>query len=110
MGKSKLKDEKLVQKKKKEQKIKIALSILAGLTLVLVLYYGVYYFILEQSNYFIDHFVSSIIMILIGGCAILLPTLNGQKLTGENKGDNMMLVVGVLLFICALVSIIISYM
>ena len=110
MGKSKLRDEKFIAKKKSEFKIKVALGVLASIVLALVIYYGVYYFILETSNYFLDHFASSIILVLIGAIAILMPVLNGQKLVGENKGDNTMLVVGVLLIICALISILISYM
>jgi hypothetical protein len=50
-----------------------------------------------------------IIMILIGIIAILMPLLNGQKVVGENKGDNMMLVVGVLLIVCGLLSVLMSY-
>ena len=91
-------------------KIKVILAVLASITLVLLAYYGVSYYVLEQSNYFLEHFASALIMLAIGGCAILMPMLNSTKMTGENKGDNMMLVVGVLLFICSLVSIIISYM
>jgi amino acid permease len=109
MGKSKLRDEKFIKKNKKEFRIKIALGCLAFIVLLLAAYYGVYYFILEESNYFLDHFASMILMILIGIIAILMPLLNGQKLVGENKGDNLMLVVGILLIVCGLISVLMSY-
>ena len=109
MGKSKLRDEKYIANKKKEFKLKIILGIIASIVLVLAVYYGVFYFILEQSNYFLDHFASMIIMILIGIIAILMPLINNQKIIGENKGDNMMLVVGTLLIICGILSVLISY-
>lgn len=109
MGKSKLRDEKFIANKKKEFKLKIVLGVLASIVLVLALYYGLYYFVLEETNYFLEHFASMIIMILIGIIAILMPLLNNQKLVGENKGDNMMLVVGTLLIICGLLSVLISY-
>ena len=110
MGKNKLRDEKFIVNKKREFKIKVVLGVLAGIVLALAVYYGVFYFILEESNYFLDHFASMIIMILIGIIAILMPLLNNQNLVGENKGDNMMLVVGMLLIICGLLSVIISYL
>jgi uncharacterized membrane protein len=110
MGKNKLRDEKFIANKKREFKIKVVLGVLAGIVLALAVYYGVFYFILEESNYFLDHFASMIIMILIGIIAILMPLLNNQNLVGENKGDNMMLVVGMLLIICGLLSVMISYL
>lgn len=110
MGKNKLRDEKFIVNKKREFKIKVVLGVLAGIVLALAVYYGVFYFILEESNYFLDHFASMIIMILIGIIAILMPLLNNQNLVGENKGDNMMLVVGMLLIICGLLSVMISYL
>ena len=100
MGKNKLRDEKYIAQKKKEFKLKIILGVLASIVLILAIYYGTFYFILEKSNYFLDHFASMIILILIGIIAITMPLLNGQKVIGDNKGDNMMLVVGVLLIIC----------
>ena len=65
MGKNKLRDEKFIANKKREFKIKVVLGFLAGIVLALAVYYGVFYFILEESNYFLDHFASMIIMILI---------------------------------------------
>lgn len=109
MGKSKLKDEKLIERKKFEFKIKLTLGILAGIVLAIASYYGVFYLFLEKSNYFLDHFASAIILSLIGVIALLMPLLNEQKMSGENKGDNMMIVVGFLLIICGLISIVISY-
>ena len=109
MGKNRLRDEKLIAQKKKEFKLKIILGVLASIVLVLAIYYGVFYFLLEKSNYFLDHFASMIILILIGFIAIIMPLLNGQKVIGDNKGDNMMLVVGVLLIVCGLISVIVSF-
>lgn len=110
MGKSKLRSDKSTPQKQIELKIKIVLAILVGIVLIVACYYGICYFILETTNYFLEHFAGSIIMMLIGVMAILMPLLNGQKLTGENKGDNTMFVVGILLFVCSLVSILISYL
>ena len=109
MGKNKLRDEKFIANKKREFKLKLILGIIAVTVMVLAIYYGVFYFILEESNYFLDHFASMIIMVLIGLIAIMMPLLNSQKVVGENKGDNMMLVVGVLLIVCGLLSVLMSY-
>ena len=109
MSKNKLRDTKLIEQKKKEFKLKVILGILSVIVLVLAIYYGIFYFIIEESNYFLDHFASMIILILIGFIAILMPMLNGQKVIGDNKGDNLMLVVGVLLILCGLISTIMSF-
>ena len=73
---------------------------------------GIYYavsYIQESTNYFIDHFLSAIMLICIGVMALLMPQLNQRTLKGENKGDNLMLFVGFGLIILGLLSILVSY-
>ncbi|MDE7105573.1 MAG: hypothetical protein K2O22_00215 [Anaeroplasmataceae bacterium] len=63
----------------------------------------------EHRSYFSMHFALPIILFLVGVIAIMLSTLSKMNLSGENKGDNMMLGVGLLLMLCAIVTLIFSF-
>jgi uncharacterized membrane protein HdeD (DUF308 family) len=95
--------------KKYMLKVKIILGVLAAIVLAGGIYYAICY-LNETTNYFIEHFLSAIMLIAIGIMALLMPQLNQRTIRGENKGDNMMLLVGFGLIILAIMSIIISYL
>ncbi len=88
--------------------IKIILGVLAAIVLGCAVYYLICTFT-ETTNYFVEHFLSAIMLIFIGCIALLMPQLNKKTLRGENKGDNMMIIVGFLLFFVAIMSIVVSY-
>ena len=97
----------------KTKKFMTVVKIILGVLIAIVLACGIYYAINvfnETTNYFIDHFLSAIMLASIGVMALLMPQLNQRTLRGENKGDNMMLIVGVGLIILSIMSIVVSYL
>ena len=89
--------------------IKIFVGALAILSVILVAYYVIdIYFVANQPNYFEKHFLIAISLMLIGIIAFLLPTVYEKKYA-NNKGDSLMVIVSFLLFICAIISIVYSY-
>ena len=50
-----------------------------------------------------------IILSIIGAIAMFLPTVSAKTLSGDDKGDKMMYGVGLLLFLCALISLLTSF-
>ena len=89
--------------------LKIFVGALAIISVILVGYYVVdVYFVQHEPNYFEKHFLAAIAMMLIGIIAFLLPTVYEKKYA-NNKGDSLMVIVAFLLFICAIISIVYSY-
>ncbi len=89
--------------------LKIFVGALAIISVILVAYYVIdVYFVQHEPNYFEKHFLVAIAMMLIGIIAFLLPTVY-QKKYSNNKGDSLMVIVSFLLFICAIISIVYSY-
>ncbi|MDE7100960.1 MAG: hypothetical protein K2O05_03805 [Anaeroplasmataceae bacterium] len=98
--------------KNQNSKLYLAFKIITTIAFIIVLAFSILYFIDFEDggmNYFKKHFVISIILFLVGIIAILLPKLNQKTLQGENKGDRMMLGVGLLLFVCSILSCLFSY-
>lgn len=63
----------------------------------------------ENKSYFSAHFALPISLFLVGVIAILLRYFSKMSLSGESKGDNMMFGVGLLLMLCSIVTLILSY-
>ena len=89
--------------------IKIIITIMVLISLVTIGIYIVEAYVLNSVSYFTQHFTMFICLFCVGIIALMLPNVNQKKLSGDNKGDSLMLVVGVLLILCSFVSIIISY-
>lgn len=95
------------------KKNNLVLKIISVCTVITILGVGVFYFIDGSDNkysYFTQHFAISIILFMVGINALILPFLNKQNYSGENKGDSMMRIVGLLLMLCAIINIIFSYL
>ncbi len=91
--------------------LKIFMTVVALISVALVLYYAIdVFFVGHTENFFQKHFLIAIVLVLIGVEAICLPAVNGVKYSGESKGDSLMYGVGFLLFLCGLISIIYSFM
>ena len=93
--------------KKRIQTVKIVIFVLAVLVLALVSGYLVNYFTSPDFNnmwFFFKYFALGLALILIGCIAFCLPFLTRTRY-GDNKGDNTMLIVGILLILCGIVSI-----
>lgn len=90
----------------------LVFKIVVGIALAIVVAIAIVYFV-EAGNdvksYFTLHFAVPIILTMVGVIALLLPKVTTKSYSGESRGDNFMIIVGFLLFICAIISIIFSY-
>ncbi len=90
----------------------LAFKTIIWLTLVSVVTLSILYFMDLNSgepSYFTEHFAISIILILIGIIAIILPKISKETYSGSDRGDNFMVLVGVLLILSSFISIFFSY-
>lgn len=97
--------------KKEKFVVKVIICILCAITLLLLGYAALDYFVINKSqgvSFFVEHFLSGICLILIGFVAFMLPII-GKKRYSEAKGDDMMVIVGGLLILCGLVAILFSF-
>ncbi len=62
----------------------------------------------SEINYFNQHFMLPSCLFLVGVIAMILPNVTKSKFS-DNKGDKMMPVVGIMLIVCALLSLFLSY-
>lgn len=88
---------------------KIIIGVCAAITVFTGIFYVVEMFILQETSYFTDHFAISISLLAIGVIALLLPSVNRKKFSNDTRGDNTMLIVAFLLFICSIISLLMSY-
>ena len=95
--------------KKSIFKIKIVMAIFAAIALGLGIYFLIETYAIGQTSYFSKHFLGAICLLCIAVIAFLLPMINSQKLSGDNKGDNIMVVVSFLLIVFSVLTIILSY-
>ena len=62
----------------------------------------------HTPSYFVKHFSFGLALILIGVMAFLMTQVAKRRYEG-GKGDELMLVVSVLLILCGVIAIVISY-
>ena len=87
--------------------IVIAALIVLGIT---GLYLYELFFRPDNISFFSKHFAISVIFVVIGVLAFLLPMVNKENLKTDDKGDKMMPIIGIMLFICAVFSCLMSFM
>ena len=95
------------------KKEKLVIKIIIAVLLAIAVTFSVIVFIYIQRTdvpYWINHFGFALILIPISGIAMLLPMLNQSKYVGDGKGDSLMVIVSILLFLSALLSIGLSYL
>ena len=63
----------------------------------------------KQTSFFASHFTLGICLMLVGVIAFLMPKASKQRYT-SNKSDDIMIVVSLLLFLCAIIAIAISFL
>ncbi|MBQ9900106.1 MAG: hypothetical protein IJM36_03135 [Acholeplasmatales bacterium] len=97
--------------KKRIQTVKIIIFVLAVLVLCLVGEYLYEYFTRDFADisFFAKYFSLGLALILIGCIAFCLPFFTRTRY-GDNKGDNTMLIVAILLVLCGIVSIPLSFL
>lgn len=91
---------------------KIIIGICALIALAIGIEYMVEYFINDSANkmsFFANHFSLGIALIFIGIIAFLLPFTTRTRF-GEGKGDNMIMIVGVLLVLCGIIAIPLTFL
>lgn len=96
---------------KEKRTLKITIIILCVITLSLLGYGIIDYFVINNSNgvsFFVEHFLAGICLILIGIIAFILPMI-GKKKYSETKSDDMMIIVAGLLILCGLIAMLFSF-
>ena len=94
------------------KKEKLIIRTIIAVLLVIAITFSVITFIYLQKPevpYWINHFGFALILFPISGIALLLPMLNQSKFVGDGKGDSLMIIVAILLFLSAILSIVLSY-
>ncbi len=94
------------------KKEKLVIRIIIAALLAVAITFSVITFIYMQQPevpYWINHFGFALILFPISGIALLLPMLNQSKFVGDGKGDSLMVIVAILLFLSGILSIVLSY-
>ena len=94
-------------------KEKLIIKIIIAILLAITITFSVIVFIYIQKPevpYWINHFGFALVLIPISAIAMLLPMLNQSRYVGDGKGDSLMVIVSILLFLSALLSIGLSYL
>ncbi len=102
-----------MHKKDEKKNLLIAFKIIIIISFIFVVTSSIIYFIEmgnEQMSYFSKHIAIFVILFLVGIIAIMLSMLSKLNLSGENKGDNMMIGVGLALIILSFVTLIMTYL
>ncbi len=63
----------------------------------------------NEINFFNHHFLLPTCLFLVGVIALCLPNSINKSKFSDNKGDKMMPVIGIMLIVCALLSIFLSF-
>lgn len=97
-----------------KNKVGILPKIIIGVGMAAIFAIGINYFIEAFTgdgtlSFFTQHFMLPIVLSIIGAIAIFLPMTAQKSLSGDDKGDNMMYGVGILLFVCAIVALATSF-
>ena len=99
--------------KKDSSIVKILKIVIIISTIIIVGVTGVYLFESlgeREVSFFSKHFAIPIVFIVVGILAFLLPMANKENIRTDDKGDKMMPIIGILLFICAIFSCLMSFM
>lgn len=103
---------KAISPNQKNKSILLAFKIIIVIAFIAVVTCVVIYFMemgKETRSYFSLHFALPIILLFVGIIAIMLSTLSKMSMTGENKGDKFMTVVGLLLILFSILTLMFSY-
>lgn len=110
MGKNSVRNSSTIQQKNKG--LFIAFKIVIFVAFIFVVTCTVIYFMEvghENKSYFSMHFALPIILLFVGVIAIMLSMLSRLSLSGESKGDMMMIGVGLVLVLVSIITLVASY-
>lgn len=110
--------------RKRKRKLTIIIAILAVISIAVVVEYiteiliwnnnpdnvkGTKY-IYNHISFFAKHFSLAISMALVGTIAMMLVKANrGESRFSQNKGEDLMVIVSLLLYLCAIAALVISF-
>lgn len=95
----------------KEKKIlKIIMAVFLFLGISLTIEAAIEYFFIEEAlrSHFFEHWVGGLTLFCVGIVALIMPQLSKSRFQ-DNKADNLMSVVAVLLILCSIITIVCSY-
>ena len=97
-----------------KQKVGLLPKIIMGIGMVIIFVIGINYFIEASTgtgelSYFSQHFMVPIVLLIVGGYALFLPTVSQKSMAGDDRGDKMMVGVGLLLILCSIIALITSF-
>lgn len=110
MGKKSIQKNATIQQQNKG--IFLAFKIIILIAFIFVVTCTIIYFMEmghENRSYFSMHFALPIVLLFVGVIAIMLSLLSRLSLSGESKGDMLMIGVGLVLFVCSIITLALSY-
>lgn len=93
--------------------VKILKVVIVIATIIIIGVTGVYLYEIfaeKEVSFFSKHFALPIVFMVVGVLAFLLPMANKENLRTDDRGDKMMPIIGILLFVCAIFSCLMSFM
>ena len=98
---------------KNNLKVGIVPKIIMTIGMVIIFALGALYyyesFVVGELSFFTTHFLIGIVLAIIGCFAIYMTTVSQKSYSGDDRGDKMMFVIGLILFLCAIISILVSF-
>ena len=113
MGKNSVRKTETVPAKQKNPVLFLVFRIILVIAFIFVVTCTIIYFMemgSESRSFFSLHFALPTILLLVGIIAIMLSMMSKMSITGESKGDNMMIGVGFLLILCSIITLILSFL
>ena len=106
---------KTIAERKKELRTLNTLKVLYMIVVILTIAYSAWMFIqvyvVKKSNYFFEHFGLGLTLVLIGVCGFLLPIINEfNPNSSDNKGDGLMMLIGIIMMIFGLGTILFTFL
>lgn len=106
---------KTIAERKKELRTLNTLKVLYMIVVILTIAYSAWMFIqvyvVKKSNYFFEHFGLGLTLVLIGVCGFLLPIINKfNPNSSDNKGDGLMMLIGIIMMIFGLGTILFTFL
>lgn len=97
----------------KNIKVGILPKILMTIGMIIIFALGALYyyesFVLEKLSFFTKHFLIGIVLLIIGCYAVYLPKVSQKSFAGDDKGDKMVFYIGLLLFLSAIITVLVSF-
>ncbi len=97
----------------KKVKVGFVPKMILSIGMAIIIGLGILYFIEAYHgtiSFFTKHFLLPIVLFVVGAIAIFLPNVSRRSYSGDDKGDKLMLGVGVLLIFCSFLTLGLSFL